>query len=614
MLLLRLVDSGGAFEFPPDRETITVGRAPGNDILLDNPHVSAFHGQISLCSEGYRFQDLGSTNGSVLEREGRRTVIGGQDAPAALLRAGDRLLLGSESQPAALEVLTCEATGEKMAVAATVVASLPVGRPAELGEKIRARGGELLCYIRLMEELNRAEDQEAAAGALFACLAEQLPRAGEMALLDPHPTGGAPEVLARRGKSERCWSPPEALPGAEVVVATDDSGGCTAWARLEAGAARDLLAAVELAAGSAGEAELEILSLACALCEARLRQLGLVERLERARESLATKNRYLKERAAERASASIIGRSRVIDELRQQIRQVAVSDATVLISGPSGSGKELVAREIHRQSLRHAEIFAAVNCGALVDSLLEGELFGSKKGAYTGAVRDREGLFQVADGGTLFLDEVGEMSPALQVKLLRVLETGEVQAVGANRPRRVDVRVVAATNRDLEAAAAAGAFRQDLFFRINVFPLRVPPLQERREDVPLLAEHFLGQYSARHGVAAERFSAEAMRLLCARDWPGNVRQLANEIQRAVLLAGEEEIIRPEHIARAEEGPLQQAAAAADGVSLHEQMRAYERILVRRALDNCGGNRTRAAEQLGLTRQALLVKLKKLGLE
>jgi transcriptional regulator with PAS, ATPase and Fis domain len=261
--------------------------------------------------------------------------------------------------------------------------------------------------------------------------------------------------------------------------------------------------------------------------------------------------------------------------------------------------------------MRHAEIFAAVNCGALVDNLLESELFGHKKGAFTGANRDHEGLFEVAHAGTLFLDEVGEMTPALQVKLLRVLEVCEITPVGGTQSRKVDVRVICATNKDLQQAVREGAFREDLFYRLHVFPVQVPPLAQRREDIPALARHFLVGFADATGSPVTDFSDEALRVLCSGDYPGNVRQLANEIQRAVLMAGDAEIITPEHLG-ADDTSARAAQAAGRG-SLKEQMANVEKVLIEEALNHCDQNRTRAAKRLGITRQALLVKLNKYGM-
>ncbi|HXG61897.1 MAG TPA: sigma-54 dependent transcriptional regulator [Planctomycetota bacterium] len=281
------------------------------------------------------------------------------------------------------------------------------------------------------------------------------------------------------------------------------------------------------------------------------------------------------------------------------LERAARSDATVLITGESGTGKEVAARTLHRLSRRGAAPFLCVNCAALSAGLLESELFGHEKGAFTGADRLRKGRFELADGGTLLLDEVSEIDPALQAKLLRVLQERAFERVGSSRTRRVDVRVVATTNRDLPAEVARGRFREDLYYRLNVLPVRMPALRERREEIPLLVEHF----TARH---RKRVSPAAMRKLCAYDWPGNVRELANLLERAAVLCPGEEI-SAEMIAPWLEGSARASSSLA-GISLEE----LERRAIEENLRACGGNRERAARILGISARTLRDKLKKWG--
>ena len=274
----------------------------------------------------------------------------------------------------------------------------------------------------------------------------------------------------------------------------------------------------------------------------------LIHRLSLTEEQLERENRFLKGRErARRGTTEIIGNGPAFTELSvTQIGKVADTRRHhVLIEGETGSGKELVAASVHYRSRRRDRLFVAQNCAALPENLLESELFGHKRGAFTGATEDRKGLFELADGGSLFLDEVSETPLALQAKLLRVLQEGEVRPVGANTTKQIDVRIIAATNRDLEKQVTEGKFREDLFYRLKVFPLRVPPLRERREDVPLLAGHFLVRYSAEIGKPVAGYSQAAMELMMAYDWPGNVRQLENEVQRLVISADVGAFIEPE---------------------------------------------------------------------
>jgi DNA-binding NtrC family response regulator len=306
--------------------------------------------------------------------------------------------------------------------------------------------------------------------------------------------------------------------------------------------------------------------------------------------------------------AGITGRSPAMIELYKEIARVAPSRSTVLITGESGTGKELVARAVHKHSPRDSRNFVAVNCGALTETLLEAELFGHVRGAFTGATSDRKGLWEEAEDGTLFLDEVGDTSAAMQVKLLRALQEGEIRRVGETRTVRVNARVIAATNRDLEREVKAGTFREDLFYRLSVVTLYVPPLRERRSDVPLLAERFLQTASANIGRRLH-FSAETLDLLIAYDWPGNVRELENAIERAALHARGAEIAAEdlpakmqtvEMRARASQSRSPLTAIYADLISLDELERRY----LIHVLEAVGGNRTRAAEILRIDRRTL----------
>jgi two-component system response regulator GlrR len=305
--------------------------------------------------------------------------------------------------------------------------------------------------------------------------------------------------------------------------------------------------------------------------------------------------------------AELITRSSAMEDLLSQARRVAASDASVCIFGASGTGKELLARAIHRASPRAGAPFVAVNCGAIPEGLLESELFGHKKGSFTGAVADRRGLFQAAQGGTLFLDEIGDMPLPLQVKLLRALEERKIRPVGSHETIEVDVRVIAATHRKLEERIASGEFREDLYYRLNVVKLYIPALAERREDIPLLANHFLTRLAERYRRGRLAFSPEAMQLLVSAPWPGNVRQLLNVVEQAVALAATEVI--PESLVR-------QALDAGDTTltPLDEARKAFERDYLVRILKITGGNVTKAARLAGRNRTEFYRLLERHSLE
>jgi two-component system, NtrC family, response regulator PilR len=340
---------------------------------------------------------------------------------------------------------------------------------------------------------------------------------------------------------------------------------------------------------------------------------------------LSRQNFALRRDAAARNSLdNIIGSSVAMEKLKQTVRTVASTASTVLIHGESGTGKELVARALHVCSPRATESFVSVNCGAFPETLLESELFGYLKGAFTGANQNKRGLFEVADSGTIFLDEISEMTLAMQVKLLRVLQERTVRPVGGTTEISIDVRVIAATNRDLEKAVAENLFREDLYYRLNVIPIRVPPLRERREDIPLLVNHFLKKYASAAGRGILRVQPASLASLCDYDWPGNVRQLENTVERAVALETSEEL----HVELPAERPKARAAAASadgglpaigsdltlpQGMDMENYVAGIERSLLQSALNQSGGVQTKAADVLGISYRSFRHLMKKYGL-
>ena len=312
---------------------------------------------------------------------------------------------------------------------------------------------------------------------------------------------------------------------------------------------------------------------------------------------------------------AVTTRSPAMGELLRGARRASRSRAALLISGETGTGKELTARAVHAGGERRRGPFVAVNCAALPDALLESELFGHLRGAFTGAERDKRGLFEAAHGGTLFLDEIGETSPALQAALLRALQEREIRPVGATRSRRVDVRVIAATNRDLGREVEAGAFRRDLYYRLAVFVLDLPPLRRRREDIPELAELFVRRAADREGRSECRLASEVVELLLAYSWPGNIRELENEVERALTWLEGEDLVRPEHCSPRLRGAFEPfvAAAGSAGETLSEAVDRFESWLLRTTLARCDGKRTATATRLGLSREGLYKKMKRLGI-
>src|SRR6187401_420313 len=340
--------------------------------------------------------------------------------------------------------------------------------------------------------------------------------------------------------------------------------------------------------------------------------LNIQRIVEDERRKLVDENTHLRQELKERYDFSnIIGTSGPTRQMYEQVAQVAQTNTTVLIRGESGTGKELIANAIHYNSLRAKKPFIKVSCAALPETLIESELFGYEKGAFTGAQDRKKGRFDVAQGGTLFLDEIGEVQMATQVKLLRVLQEREFERLGGTEVVKVNVRLVAATNKDMEQAIAQGTFREDLFYRLNVFVIFIPPLRERKPDVLLLADHFLQKFSSEHGKDIRRISTPAIDMLTAYHWPGNVRELQNVVERAVLVC-DGQVVHAHHLP-----PTLQTAEAsgtAVNVSLSEAMAAYERDLIQDALKSARGNRAKAARLLRTTDRIFNYKVRQLGID
>ena len=320
-------------------------------------------------------------------------------------------------------------------------------------------------------------------------------------------------------------------------------------------------------------------------------------------------NRKLRLQVASCRNEELVGPSRQMEDLKAFVARIAPFDTTVLIEGETGTGKELVAKLLHHWSKRRERPFLPINCGALPEPLLEAELFGHVRGAFTGAEQDKKGLFEAVDTGTLFLDEINATSPGFQVKLLRVLQEGAILRVGDREPRKVDVRVIAASNTPLEKEVTTGRFRSDLFYRLNVVTVDIPPLRKRKEDIVPLAQHFLAKHEAKYGIAVRSISPEALARLRNHAWPGNVRELENVLERAVIIADGPEL-RPEHLPQFAAGVPPREATGSEGLSLAET----EKRLIVETLQQTGGHKGKAAERIGISPVSLWRKMKKYGLQ
>lgn len=629
MPLTLLIEDGDARPQTLSGAVITIGRVPGNDVVVRDARVSSRHGRLVRRGEGYAYEDLGSRNGSLIERAGEQ-AIAAPHAPKPI-RAGDRLLLGDLVSPVIVRVLDAPAGGGDAYQGGTVVARRQVADARAIESETNPE--TLRALFKLLRELSGQTDPDRVMERVADAVLERFAHACAVTVMmrDPQEQWVPECTRTRSGRSG------EALPSTTLLQKAVESRevvayipGAEAGPESVAGLAGTVL--VPLLAGDEaigvlhvdsksrpfGGEDLAWLSIAATHVAAGLVAARRFRTLSRSAEALREENTALKHAAA--MPRPIVGQSPALARALRQLERVGRTHTTVLVLGETGTGKELAARYIHAHSPRAERVFAPINCGALPEELLNSELFGHKKGAFTGADRDRKGLFEAADGGTVFLDEIGEVTPAVQVRLLRVLQEREVQPVGARSPIKVDVRIIAATNRDLRAEVAEGNFREDLYYRLAVFPVELPPLRDRDGDVELLAERFRQSACARHDCYVNGFTDEALRAMRRYRWPGNVRQLEHEIERAVILAPEGGLIGLDELSDQVVGERSQTSsdpadeARLDEVmpegELKEVMAVLEERFIRRCLEEHGGNRTRAAEALGISRQALQAKLAK----
>ncbi|KAB2911284.1 MAG: GAF domain-containing protein [Kofleriaceae bacterium] len=621
---------------------ITLGRASTNTVVLTDYHLSGEHAQILREGNGYVFRDLRSTNGSAVERAGTRIPVDASRRHELGLEPGDLLLLGGGVADADLDGRA--GVAEDAEIAERLIASRSIIDLPAVRDQIEHDPVSALKLYKAIQPLSGRLDQAAVLEAVADATFEVLARATHVTILLRSENEKDRFTLALQRERGGPNKPLE--PGVDPVrasrailrrVLTDRAAILTANAQEELPSSESIhsgqilsVIAVPLwrgeeitgllqadnrrSAGMFDESDLEVALLVGAQAALALDNAGLVSRLKLAEERARGENVYLKKKEEKQRFPDIIGESPAMQQVFGQLDKVIDTRATVCIDGETGTGKELVASAIHYRSGRREKMFVAQNCAALPENLLESELFGHKRGAFTSADSDKKGLFEIADGGTLFLDEMGEMPLSLQAKLLRVLQEGTIRPVGATAEKQVDVRIICATNRDLAAEVEKGRFRSDLYYRLMVFPIRLPPLRERREDIPLLAKHFLTKYAAEYRVELPGFSQESLDALSSYAWPGNIRELENEIQRLVIQAEPNLPVEVTDLSprlRKIEGTV--AKVAPKKGTLKEMMDQVERWLISEALRDHNNNKTRTAATLGITREGLHKKLDKLGL-
>ena len=620
-------------------ERVTLGRAPSNRIVVHDERASRFHAEVFSTAGEWVVRDLASRNGTLVDGEpltGDRRLAAGD-----VVQIGMAEVAYCEGEP------TLDTTGGPITAGGAATGAMPADLEAwhasithrrarsRLLEDIDAAAGPAprvgraaaeLC--RLAFALGRAADlAEVTRLALASALGDTTAARGVVLLpewLDADDAGAAAAgSLVPLAAVPDPWPLP--LPDGLVatVLATDEAllaagagGGSTtatisAPIRARGRAVGVMHLALDQADRQATPDDLEFVMAVCDALGLAIDNLAAREALSSRLATAADENDRLRRRLGEE-TPRMVGTSPALEGIVGQIARVAKTKATVLVRGESGSGKELVARAIHEASDRRDKPFICLNCAALSETLLESELFGHEKGAFTGATEKKIGKFEAAHRGTLVLDEIGEMSPGIQAKFLRVLEGHAFERVGGSSRVQVDVRVIAATNRDLEAAVAAGEFRRDLYFRLKVVEIIVPPLRRRPEDIEAIATHFLARFAAETGRAIRGFTPEALEALRTYHWPGNIRELRNVVERAVVLAQGEWIDAQDMPLSklASPGDTGKAPAARPGAFVPTTIEEMERIHVMKTLEAVGGNKTKAAAILGIERSTLDRKLAK----
>ena len=624
-------DVGRVFE--SGDEKITLGRAPNVTIQLSDFHLSGEHGMIFQEGDQFIYRDLRSTNGSMLLRGQKRVVLDGADRWETIVKDGDRLLLGDAASPVILLCKLSAAGAEEEQ--ARIIVERPISELSEVADKVEQGPDISALYAAIKSvggRLDLGETLDAVASAVF----DLVPMATYTSILlceGSDETRFVP-MLARAREGTKSDEPIMMSRAVLRKVLKDQAAVMAANAVEDLGSSESIMAAKikstigvplwqgekiigviecdnRASSGIFKERDLDLLLLLASQAALAIDNALLFRDLKMAEEKLRGENRYLKGRQSGFRFDNIIGEAPAMKKIFAQLEKVIDTRATVCIYGETGTGKELIANAIHHQGKRSERMFVAQNCAALPENLLESELFGHKKGAFTGADHDKKGLFDIADKGTLFLDEIAEMTLTLQAKLLRVLQEGEVRPVGANRAKVVDVRIICATNKKLQKETESGRFREDLFYRLMVFPITLPPLRERRLDIPLLTQHFLNRYTTEMRKTVAGLSQEAINQLAGHTWPGNIRELENEVQRLVIQVDEGEIIEPEHLSpriRQVESLVERIAPPKG--TLKEMVEHVERWLLTRALKAHGNNKTQTAATLGITREGLHKKLSK----
>ena len=639
MIILEILEgTGKGRSVDTEEQAVKVGRDKKNQLSINDIHVSTVHGEFRQEGGTWVYEDHKSMNGSAVIRGDEKITLSADSGKfISDLQEGDLVLLGSARQPVVIGVsFSKRFTREEVGTALTAVA-----RIRDVDKFQTTIGGDIgslnLLYgvlCKLKWELDLNEVMASVQTAVF----ELLPKATHLclAMYDP-PSRKFVQMLCSeraRGKTRETFQISQTIvnkvleeKGAVLVANAPEEVGETesiVGAKILSTMATPLWRGDEIigllqvdnreSPKIFRQDDLRLFLLFAAQISLALQNAVLFEKLQVAEKKLEGENYYLKGEEEKKRLGFVKCSSRAMKEVYEKVEKVRDTKVSILVEGETGTGKEIVASMIHYNSVRKDKLFVAINCAAMPETLLESELFGHKKGSFTGADRDKKGLFETADGGTLFLDEVTEMPLSVQAKLLRVLQDSEVRPVGASASKKVDVRVIAASNRNIQKEITERRFREDLYYRLNVFPIRIPSLRERRNDIDPLCSFFLRKYSQEFGKTVGGISQTALDALKTYDWPGNIRELENEIQRMVLVVDAEQIISMEHLSshiRKVEKLIEEVAP--ESGTLRSRMEEVEKWLLVGALKENGGNKSMTARALSISREGLHKKLSKYGL-
>ena len=642
--------SGRCFAF--EGNGIRIGRHSSNDLVITHEVVSKRHARIHLVTDGFVYEDLESTNGSIVRRSGEKHTLSAKAGLSVRIRQGDEITLGAVSSPVILLVTELEPSMPEARadlgdddrtilerqdhVDSVVLASRPMEAIGTTMLDVEKNTQVMHVLLRQQREMLSTFDVKELANILVTSICDVYPDSANVTLFHVDAQSGALisvaehirdglqkptlsrsilKILQEENLAILFQDAREELHGVESVL---ESGirSCVSVPLHYGGELRGVLQADSTkAAGLFNEHDLEIMSVFGNLVALYMEKVDLYERLSEARSKLKEENVLLRQEIGSIYHFSnIIGASSAMERVFDLMDRVLDSSIMVLIQGETGTGKDLIARALHYGGPRKNARFIVQNCAALPEQLLENELFGHAKGAFTGATEAQIGLFEAVNGGTIFLDEIGEMSLSIQAKLLRVLDEGEFRPVGSTEVRKVDMRVISATNRDLKKDVDEGRFREDLYYRLKVFTIDLPPLRERREDIPLLVAHFLTKYAKKYGKNIEGIDEDAMRFLRSYDFPGNVRELEHEIERAVAWCKGEKHITTDILSDAvrDEDPLIEKTRKSHQ-SLGPAVDSLKRHMIIDAIAKWG-TKARAAEELGIPRQSLHKTMQRLGIE